>query len=146
MVRCAIWYHLYNLKNVKNTHGRVLTLVKLHAEAFGCKPPVNLQTDKGTNVHRTRKFTSLVTAVLESPKLLTIYNLASRKLKVMMALVSLKVSSSMNLILGISEQIKWKVKVLIDNIFILAFLHILQNLFIFWTYLFVRGILSIREV
>ena len=21
---CAIWYHLYNLKNVKNTHGRVL--------------------------------------------------------------------------------------------------------------------------
>ena len=26
---CAIWYHLYNLKNVKNTHGRVLLLVKL---------------------------------------------------------------------------------------------------------------------
>ena len=24
VVRCAIWYHLYNLKNVKNTHGRVL--------------------------------------------------------------------------------------------------------------------------
>ena len=24
MVRCAICYHLYNLKNVKNTHGRVL--------------------------------------------------------------------------------------------------------------------------
>ena len=21
---CAIWYHVYNLKNVKNTHGRVL--------------------------------------------------------------------------------------------------------------------------
>ena len=29
---CAIWYHLYNLKNVKNTHGEVLLLVKLLAE------------------------------------------------------------------------------------------------------------------
>ena len=28
---CAIWYHFYNLKNVKNTHGRVLLLVKLQA-------------------------------------------------------------------------------------------------------------------
>ena len=27
MVRCAIWYHLYNLKNVKNIHGGVLILV-----------------------------------------------------------------------------------------------------------------------
>ena len=26
---CAIWYHLYNLKNVKNTDGGVLLLVKL---------------------------------------------------------------------------------------------------------------------
>ena len=31
VVRCAIWYHLYNLKNVKNSHGRVLILVKLQA-------------------------------------------------------------------------------------------------------------------
>ena len=23
VVRCAIWYHLYNLKNLKNTHGGV---------------------------------------------------------------------------------------------------------------------------
>ena len=30
---CAIWYHLYNLKNVKNTHGGILILVKLHGEA-----------------------------------------------------------------------------------------------------------------
>ena len=30
---CAIWYHLYNLKSVKNTHGGVLLSVKLHAEA-----------------------------------------------------------------------------------------------------------------
>ena len=26
---CAIWYHLYNLKHVKNFHGGVLLLVKL---------------------------------------------------------------------------------------------------------------------
>ena len=30
-MRCAIWFHLYNLKNVKNTHGGVLLLVKLQA-------------------------------------------------------------------------------------------------------------------
>ena len=29
VMRWAIWYHLYNLKNVKNTHGGVLILVKL---------------------------------------------------------------------------------------------------------------------
>ena len=27
----AIWYHLYNLKNEKNTYGGVLLLVKLQA-------------------------------------------------------------------------------------------------------------------
>ena len=27
VMRCAIWYHLCNLKNVKNTHGGVLLLV-----------------------------------------------------------------------------------------------------------------------
>ena len=27
------WYHLYNLKNVENTHGGVLILVKLQASA-----------------------------------------------------------------------------------------------------------------
>ena len=26
---CAIWYHFYNLKNVENSHGGVLLLVKL---------------------------------------------------------------------------------------------------------------------
>ena len=26
MMLCAIWYHMYNLKNVKNTHGGVLLL------------------------------------------------------------------------------------------------------------------------
>ena len=28
-IRCAIWYYLYNLKKVKNTHGAVLLLVKV---------------------------------------------------------------------------------------------------------------------
>ena len=31
-VRCVIWYHLYNFKNVKDTHGGVLLLVKLQAQ------------------------------------------------------------------------------------------------------------------
>ena len=31
VMRCAIWYHLYNSRNVKNTHEGVLTLVKLQA-------------------------------------------------------------------------------------------------------------------
>ena len=34
VVRCAIWYHLYNLKNMKNTHGGVLILVKLQATTY----------------------------------------------------------------------------------------------------------------
>ena len=34
-MRCAIWYHLQKIKNVKNTNGGVLLLVKLQAEA--CK-------------------------------------------------------------------------------------------------------------
>ena len=29
---CAIWYHLYNLKHVKNTHVGVQLLVKLQIE------------------------------------------------------------------------------------------------------------------
>ena len=32
-MRCAIWYHLYSIKNLKNTHGGVLVLVKLQASA-----------------------------------------------------------------------------------------------------------------
>ena len=32
VMRCAIWYHLYNLKNVKNTHRGVFYLVKLQTD------------------------------------------------------------------------------------------------------------------
>ena len=33
VVRGAIWYHFYSLKNVKRTHAGVLILVKLQAQA-----------------------------------------------------------------------------------------------------------------
>ena len=33
-MRCPIWYHLYNLENVKNTHGGMLILVKLQASSY----------------------------------------------------------------------------------------------------------------
>ena len=31
VMRCAIWYHLHNFKNIKNTYGEVLLLVKSQA-------------------------------------------------------------------------------------------------------------------
>ena len=38
LMSCAIWYHLYKLKNVKSTHGGVLLLnlllVNLHTKSF----------------------------------------------------------------------------------------------------------------
>ena len=37
VMRCMIWYHLDNLKNVKNTHGGVLILVKLQAFSLQIK-------------------------------------------------------------------------------------------------------------
>ena len=110
-----------------------------------CKPPVNLQPDKRINFHRTRQFTSNVTVVPEPPKLLIYIYLGSRQLRFMLVLVLLKVTLK-KLILGISREIKWKVEALIYNIFILAFLHILQKLSIFQINIFVRGILSICEV
>ena len=36
---CAIWHHLFNLKNVKNTHGGVLLLVKLQGFSKSNTPP-----------------------------------------------------------------------------------------------------------
>ena len=31
VLHLTIWYHLYNFKNVKNTHGGMSLLAKLHA-------------------------------------------------------------------------------------------------------------------
>ena len=43
---CVIWYHLYNLKNVKNIHGGVLLLIKLQVTSQmiknGQKLPLNM--------------------------------------------------------------------------------------------------------
>ena len=36
MVRCAIWYHFYNLKNVKNAHGGVLQAEAKLTLLHGC--------------------------------------------------------------------------------------------------------------
>ena len=33
-MRRATWYHLYNLKSMKNIHGGALILVKLQASAY----------------------------------------------------------------------------------------------------------------
>ena len=35
VVRCGIWYHSYNLKNVKNTHGGVLISVRINIPPWG---------------------------------------------------------------------------------------------------------------
>ena len=40
MVRYAIWYHLYNLKNVKNTHGWVLIIVACNFTKINTPPRV----------------------------------------------------------------------------------------------------------
>ena len=43
-MRCTIWYHLHNLKNVKNAQGVVLFLVNLQVKAWnftkGNTPPL----------------------------------------------------------------------------------------------------------
>ena len=43
---CAIWYHFYHLKNVKNTHAGVLHLVKLQAEVWS----LQLYTESNTSI------------------------------------------------------------------------------------------------
>ena len=48
VTRCAIWYCLYNLKNVKNTNGWVLRKVTLH----GCLSRF-LNCTYGTKSHKT---------------------------------------------------------------------------------------------
>ena len=38
LMLCLIWYHLYNLENMKNTHGGMILLVKLQTEKEGSLP------------------------------------------------------------------------------------------------------------
>ena len=57
VMRCAIWYHLYNLKNVKTTHGGVLILVKLQAETIILKFIVaTAQIIKSNNLPCSKSF------------------------------------------------------------------------------------------
>ena len=50
---------------------RLTKYFETRLEQTGFNPPVNVQADKGTNYHRTRQFTSVVTIVPDSPALLT---------------------------------------------------------------------------
>ena len=54
VMRCAIWYHLCNLKNVKNTHGGVLKVALLH----GCFSRV-LNCTNGAKSRKTSHIKSL---------------------------------------------------------------------------------------
>ena len=46
---CSIWYHLYNFKNVKNTHGGVLLSEKLQVEAKMNTKISNANNNKNKN-------------------------------------------------------------------------------------------------
>ena len=52
VVRCAIWYHLYYSKNVKNTHGGVLILVLKLTLFYGCFS-LYLNCTNGTKSRKT---------------------------------------------------------------------------------------------
>ena len=55
VMHCAILYHLYNLKNVKNTHGGVLILVKLQATKINTPPWAFFTFLNCTNGIKSRK-------------------------------------------------------------------------------------------
>ena len=52
--------------------GRVKKFFESRLEHTGFRPSLNIQADEGTNFHRTRQFTSVVTIVPESPNLLSV--------------------------------------------------------------------------
>ena len=62
---CSIWYHLYNLKNVKSTHGGVLLLLKVTL-LHGCFSRF-LNCTNGTKSHNTSHINLF--SVLEAPLL-----------------------------------------------------------------------------
>ena len=102
------------------------------------KPPVNLQS---SNAHRSRQFTSVLTVVTESPKLLTYIYLDQPVVK---SHDGPGVTRNI-----IDELNSWDIQgdQVEDGSFYgqyLAFLRMLQKLSIFRTNLFVRGILSIK--
>ena len=55
MVRWGIWYHLHNLKDLKNTHGGVLFLVKLQTSTAKLPSFKNFQnTVRAGRVSKTK--------------------------------------------------------------------------------------------
>ena len=67
-MRCAIWYHLHNFKNVKNTHGGVLLLERCIKVTLlhGCLPRF-LNSTNGTKPCKTSHY-GIVTQKLRSEK------------------------------------------------------------------------------
>ena len=61
--------------------GQVKRFFKSRLEQTGFRPPLNLQADEGTNCHRTRQFTSVVTIVPDSPSLLSVIYLGQPVVK-----------------------------------------------------------------
>ena len=59
VITCAIWYHLYNSKNVKNIHGGVLLFVKLQA-ILGNREP-----QETSKVIKTEIFADLMQTLYE---------------------------------------------------------------------------------
>ena len=56
----------------KEITSKMKTYFESRLDQTGLKPPVNVQDDKGTNCHRTRQFTSVVTIVPDSQNLLVV--------------------------------------------------------------------------
>ena len=63
VVRCAIWYHSYNLKNVKNTHGGVCFLNCAHGTKRAAHHKY-YQRKKGADGYLTK--THIETGISES--------------------------------------------------------------------------------
>ena len=55
---CAVWYHLYIQKNVNNTHGGVLPLLKLQSETYNFGRHLNC-----TNDAKSRKASQFVLSI-----------------------------------------------------------------------------------
>ena len=72
VMRRAIWYHLYNLRHVTNTHGGVLLLVKLQALKVallrGCFSRL-LNCTNGTKSRKASRFNQFHTTDLFLHKL-----------------------------------------------------------------------------
>ena len=67
-MRCAIWYHLYNLKN-ENTHGGVLLLVMLQAKAAEAPPWVLFKFFKLYKWHQIAQRITCISSKTRSDRL-----------------------------------------------------------------------------